>query len=261
MDDEARSPQDDAAVIRLRGILKSFRGNSVLRGVDLAVLPRKSVAVMGGSGSGKSVLLKIAIGLLRADQGSVGVFGKDATRLDETGWEPLRRRAGMLFQAGALFDSMTVAENIGFPLRERGADSARIRVVVEERLAWVELPGIGDRKPSELSGGMRKRVALARTIATDPELIFYDEPTAGLDPLTGRKISELIRDVNARLGSTAVVVTHDLVCASIVADRWTFIAGGRIILDGSPEEFRNGPGEVREFIEAGSGMPGPRAEC
>ncbi len=241
--------------IWMAGIHKSFRGNHVLRGVDLTVPAGTAVAVLGGSGSGKSVLLKVLIGLLPPDRGGVHLFGVDAGRLRERAWEGLRRRVGMLFQAGALFDSLTVAENVGFPLHERKVDPARVRELVEERLSWVELPGIGARKTTELSGGMRKRVALARAIATDPELILYDEPTAGLDPLTGRKIAELIRRVDDRLGSTSIVVTHDLTCAAIVADRWTFISEGRIIADGPPEDLKaSGPPEVREFLEAGSGQ-------
>src|ERR1041385_3702773 len=171
MEDDIRtSPESREPVVQLRGVQKKFRQNPVLRGVDLIVPSGGTVAILGGSGSGKSVLLKILLGLLRADAGSVRIFGTEATRLTENEWEPLRRRSGMLFQAGALFDSMTVAENVGYPLRERGVPPEKVRQLVEERLSWVELPGIGSRRPSELSGGMRKRVALARTIATDPEL-------------------------------------------------------------------------------------------
>jgi phospholipid/cholesterol/gamma-HCH transport system ATP-binding protein len=242
-------------VIQLSGIHKSFRSNDVLRGVDLTLPEGGTVAILGVSGSGKSVLLKVLIGLLPADQGQVRLFGTDATRLPESGWEALRRRVGMLFQGGALFDSMSVGDNVAFPLQGRKVDPARIQKLVEERLEWVELPGIADRSPSQLSGGMRKRVALARAIATDPELILYDEPTSGLDPLTGLKISELIKRVNDRLGSTSIVVTHDLTCATIVARRWIFIHGGHILFDGPPDRIRtSGPPEVREFLAAGRGL-------
>jgi len=253
---DRNGPDKQDPLIQLRGIHKSFQQNHVLRGLDLDIFRGKTVAVLGGSGSGKSVLLKIIIGLLQADQGIVRVFGTDATRLKDRGWEPLRSRTGMLFQASALFDSMTVEENVAFPLREHRLPPRQVRQLVDERLEWVQLPGIGGQLPSSLSGGMRKRVALARTIATDPELILYDEPTTGLDPLTGRKISELIRSVNERLHSTSIVVTHDLICARIVADRWTFMGGGRIIADGTPEELRKGgPPEVLEFIESTASFP------
>jgi phospholipid/cholesterol/gamma-HCH transport system ATP-binding protein len=256
----AAAPSDTECVpvIELTGVFLSFRGNPILRGLDLTVPAGNSLAILGQSGTGKSVLLKVILGLLAADQGRVRIFGTDATRLSERGWEPLRRRSGMLFQGGALFDSMTVADNVAFPLRERGFPRERIGDLVEERLEWVGLAGKGTVKPVELSGGMRKRVALARTIVTDPELTLYDEPTTGLDPVTGKKIAELIRDLNGRLGSTSIVVTHDLLCASMVADRWAFIGGGRILADGSPADLRHsGPPELKEFLEAGMGLAEP----
>ena len=238
-------------VAQLEGIHKRFRQNPVLEGIDLSLEAGDTLAILGGSGTGKSVLLKILMGLLQADQGRVRLFGTDATDLDEVAWEPLRRRSSMLFQAGALFDSMSVFENVAFPLVQRRVDRDRIRQIVQERLEWVELPEIGSQRPVDLSGGMRKRVALARAIATDPELILYDEPTTGLDPLTGKKIAELIRSLNNRLGSTSIVVTHDIVCAGIVADRWIFLAGGRVLAEGSPAQMRqSGPPEVQEFLQA-----------
>jgi len=254
----ASARSEDVPVIELTGVHLSFRGNPVLRGLDLSVSAGNSLAILGQSGTGKSVLLKIILGLLAADEGRVRIFGTDATRLSERAWEPIRRRSGMLFQGGALFDSMNVADNVAFPLREQGFPPERIGDLVEERLEWVGLGGKGRVKPAELSGGMRKRVALARTIVTDPELMLYDEPTTGLDPLTGKKIAELIRDLNGRLGSTSIVVTHDLVCASIVAERWAFIGGGRILADGSPADLRHsGPAELKEFLDAGMGLAEP----
>lgn len=239
-------------VIHVSNLHKGFGKKQVLRGVDLVVERGEGVAILGQSGSGKSVFLKILLGLLQVDRGEVRIFGTEATSLSEESWEPLRRRSGMLFQGGALFDSLTVAQNIEFPLQEQNHPADRIRHVVEERLAWVGLSGTEAQRPSELSGGMRKRVALARTMATNPDLILYDEPTTGLDPVTGRKIAELIRELNTRLNSTSVVVTHDLVCASIVADRWIFIDDGRFLADGSPGELRrSGPPELKKFLEAG----------
>jgi phospholipid/cholesterol/gamma-HCH transport system ATP-binding protein len=248
---DTASAETNGAVIRLRDVHKSFRTVKALEGVDLEVGAGESLAVLGGSGSGKSVLLKIITGLIRPDRGEVWVFGTRADPLDEDGWEPLRVRAGMLFQGGALFDSMSVGENVAFPLRERKVDPARIRDVVKERLSWVGLEDTAGRRTSELSGGMRKRVALARAIVTDPQLILYDEPTTGLDPLTGRRIAELIRGLNRRLGSSSIVVTHDLVCASIVADRWAFIGEGRILCDGPPSQLRRlGCQDLDDFLSA-----------
>jgi len=240
------------SIVELRGVHKRFGPQVVLDGVDLKVLRGSSLAILGGSGTGKSVILKILTGLLRADRGEVRLFGTDASRLSEKEWEPLRRRAGMLFQAGALFDSLSVGENVAFPLRERKVSPDRIRQVVRERLDWVGLAGTEERSPSELSGGMRKRVALARTIVSDPELILYDEPTTGLDPLTSRRIAELIREIGDRMGTTSIVVTHDLISASVVADSWVFLGDGRFLASGSPEEMRrSSPAEVRDFFEAG----------
>jgi phospholipid/cholesterol/gamma-HCH transport system ATP-binding protein len=240
-------------VLRVEGLTKAFGEKVVLDDVHLTVQSREHLAVLGRSGTGKSVLLKIITGLLEPDRGQVYLWGQPICGLSERDWLPLRRRMGLVFQSGALFDSMTVFENVAFPLRELKMESeAEIRRIVEERLEWVGLSQTGGQAPSELSGGMRRRVALARTLAGDPEFILFDEPTAGLDPVTGRKISHLMRDLDKRLKSTSVVVTHDIDCARTVSGRWAFLSHGRVLAQGAPKELlESGDPEVREFLLPG----------
>jgi phospholipid/cholesterol/gamma-HCH transport system ATP-binding protein len=208
------------------------------------------MTVMGGSGSGKSVMLKILIGLIRPDDGRVIFDGQDITDLAEAELFAVRRRASMVFQSSALFDSISVGENIAYPLREQGwTDDAEIERRVDETLELVGLPGIGRMRPADLSGGMRKRVGLARAIALRPEVILYDEPTTGLDPLNVRRISELILRMNEVLRVTSVVVTHDMASAFMVSDRMAMIAGGRIAAVGTADDFRRQrSGAVGEFV-------------
>jgi phospholipid/cholesterol/gamma-HCH transport system ATP-binding protein len=225
--------------VELAGVHKGFRGSAVLRGVDLAIARGETFTILGGSGSGKSVCLKHIIGLLRADAGSVSVLGQDTTGLREGEWVPLRRRCGMVFQGAALFDSLSVYENVAYPLREH-LDLAEPRLAerVAACLEAVGLPGIEAMMPAELSGGMRKRVGVARAIALEPELILYDEPTAGLDPANARRIAELIAALRQRLRVTSVVVTHDLDLCFAVSDRLGLLKGGRIAASGNVEEMR-----------------------
>ncbi len=226
--------------IRCRGLTKSFRDKPVLRGVTLDVQAGETLVLLGGSGSGKSVLLKHLNGLLRPDGGSVQVHGAPPLEtLDEDGLVPVRRRVSMLFQQGALFDSLTVGENVAFPIREhRLVPEDRISARVAEALAMVGLEGSERLMPAELSGGMRKRAALARALVLEPRAILYDEPTTGLDPVVAAMINHLIRDLQRRLGLTSVVVTHDLASAFFVADRIAFLYDGRIRFVGSPAEAR-----------------------
>lgn len=240
-------------VLRVEGASKAFGEQVVLDDVRLTVESREHLAILGRSGTGKSVLLKIITGLLEPDQGDVYLWGQRISGLSEKDWLPLRRRMGLVFQSGALFDSMTVFENVAFPLRELKMESeAEIRQTVEERLEWVGLSGTGEQAPSELSGGMRRRVALARTLAGNPEFILFDEPTAGLDPVTGRKISHLMRDLDKRLKSTSIVVTHDIDCARTVSGRWAFLSHGRVLAQGHPQELLESEDpEVREFLLPG----------
>jgi len=243
-------PSGGPEVLRVQDLSVSFEGKAVLEGLDLVLRAGENLAILGLSGSGKSVFLKIIIGLLEPDAGDVYLWGKRVNGLNEDDWTPLRRRMGMVFQAGALFDSLSVFENVAFPLRERKLiDENKIRSIVEERLEWVGLPGTGDLAPSQLSGGMRRRLALARTLAGEPEFVLYDEPTAGLDPVTGRKISSLMRDLDTKLRTTSILVTHDIESARTVSTRWAFLSRGRVLADGSPEElFATEEPEVKEFL-------------
>ena len=243
--------------IELRGVTKSFRGNAVLRGVDLAIRAGETSVILGGSGSGKSVCVKHMIGLLRADGGEVHVLGRDVTRLSERGWVALRRDFGMVFQGSALFDSLSVYENVAYPIRQHERwPEARIAERVASCLASVGLAGVEKLVPAELSGGMRKRVGVARAIALSPRIILYDEPTTGLDPANSRRIGELIQRLQRELGSTSVVVTHDLELAYAIADRVALLHAGRIALEGPPEEVRaSAHPALREFIEGVDAPP------
>jgi len=238
--------------IRCQALEKSFRDKRVLRGVTLDVLAGETLIVLGGSGSGKSVLLKHMNGLLRPDRGEVEVEGVALGPLDEDGLIPIRRKVGMLFQQGALFDSLTVGENVAYGLREHQlVPEAEIPARVQHALTVVDLPGTDPLMPAELSGGMRKRAALARALVLEPRALLYDEPTTGLDPVTAAKINHLIRDVQRRLGLTSVVVTHDLGSAFLVGDRFAFLYEGRIHFTGTPAEARQSRDPIlHEFLTA-----------
>jgi len=239
--------------VELRAVRKAFRGHAVLRGVDLAVRRGEAVTILGGSGTGKSVCLKHMIGLLHPDAGRVSVLGTDVTGLHERDWVAIRRRCGVVFQSSALFDSLSVFENVAYPLREHldlGEDEIARRV--RECLAGVGLPGapVEALLPAELSGGMRKRVGVARAIALEPELVLYDEPTTGLDPANAGRIAALIAELGRRLRVTSVVVTHDLELCFAVSDRVALLSGGRIVAEGSVDEMRASPHPaVRGFLE------------
>jgi phospholipid/cholesterol/gamma-HCH transport system ATP-binding protein len=239
-----------APALSLRGLHKSFRGKAVLRGLDLDVRPGETFTILGGSGTGKSVCLKHVLGLIRPDAGSVRVFGRDVTHLAEDDLVDVRRDFGMVFQGAALFDSLTVFENVAFPLREHLAlEPTELAARVERCLAAVGLPGIEGLLPAELSGGMRKRVGVARAIALEPKAILYDEPTTGLDPANARRIGGLIRRLQERLGVTSVVVTHDLDLCFAVSDRVGLLKGGRIVVEGAAEEVRaSRHPDVRAFL-------------
>ena len=239
--------------LRFVNVEKAFGPNKVLRGVNLDVVRGETVVVLGGSGSGKSVLLRHAVGLFRPDAGQVFVEGVEISKLREDGLLETRKKVGMLFQSGALFDSMTVRENVSFALDEHTDwDGARILARVEEVLRLVELEGVLHLMPSDLSGGMRKRVALARAIALAPAAILYDEPTTGLDPITANTINHLIRSLQKRLGVTSVVVTHDIHSAFAVGDRIAFLHEGRILFHGTTAEARTaGEPLLRNFLQGG----------
>jgi len=241
-------------MIEVRNVQKSFGAQRVLDGVSLRIAKGESVVVIGRSGGGKSVLLKILIGLIRADAGEVLIEGQEITRMNERELLRVRQRFGMLFQSSALFDSMTVAENVGFALGRAGhCPKAEIRRQVREALEMVELPGIEDKKPAELSGGMRKRVGLARAIVYQPAIVLYDEPTTGLDPMAADRIDRLIVRVCERLQMTSIAVTHDMRSAARIAQRILMLHEGRIYTTGTPEEILRSTDPVVEHFVKGIG--------
>ena len=227
-------------MISIRNVTKSFGGKNVLNELSLEIPRGETLVIMGRSGCGKSVLLKIITGLMSADSGEIWFDGTEISSLSRKKMNVLRRKVGMLFQSAALFDSMTVAENVAFMLDQHtDLDKREMRKVVDEKLSLVDLEGTQDLRPAELSGGMRKRVGLARALAFDPEVIFYDEPTTGLDPVTCTEINQLIGDLHERLHVTSVVVTHDMHSAFSVATRMAMIHEGRQVAYGSPDEIIN----------------------
>jgi phospholipid/cholesterol/gamma-HCH transport system ATP-binding protein len=227
-------------VIVIEDLHKSFAGFKVLAGIDLTMMPGTTTVILGASGSGKTVLMKHIMGLFKPDQGRVIVDGEDITHMPRHQLSLFRTRMGMVFQSAALFDSMTVFENCAFPLREHTKLSeAEIEQKVKEKLAVVDLHDVEQKYPAELSGGMRKRVGLARAIVREPKIVLYDEPTTGLDPLTTESVDEMIINARERLGVTSVVISHDIGSAFHIADRIAVINEGRIVEEGTPEEVRN----------------------
>jgi len=237
--------------IDLVGLRKAFDGTQVLRGVDLTVQPGESLTIIGGSGTGKSVLLRLIIGLMKPDAGNIRLEGIDIVPLRETELLQVRRRVGMVFQGSALFDSLSVAENVAFALREHTTLSEQeIADRVREALNLVGLDAIEGMDPADLSGGMKKRVAVARAIALPPSILLYDEPTTGLDPTNVEKITDLILDLKTKIGVTSVVVTHDMPSALKVSDRVAMLQQGRIAAVGSPTEIqRTHDSLIRDFME------------
>lgn len=238
-------------LISLRGIGKSFATRIVLDGVDLDVSKGETLVVIGRSGTGKSVLLKVIAGLLKPDSGTVSIFGHRLDEIDRVTLMSLRVRMGYVFQSAALFDSLTIAQNVGLGLSEAsGLGPEQISMIVEERLEWVGLERQGDKMPSELSGGMRKRASLARAIAMNPEIVLYDEPTTGLDPITAGGINDLIVSLRERLHVTSIAVTHDMQSAFKIGDRIAMLDDGRIVFHGSiAEAMATRNAQVRQFVE------------
>ena len=225
-------------VIELKGLVKRFGEQTVLDGVDLAVYSGETMVVMGGSGSGKSTILRIMIGSLAADGGSVKLLGENLSDLDEDGLNERRKQIGILFQSGALFNSMTVAENVALPLQEHTVlDHNIIDIQVKIKLELVGLREHAGKYPAQISGGMKKRAGLARALALDPNILFYDEPSAGLDPVTSAEIDKLIIDLSKKLGVTSVVVTHEMNSAFAVADRMAMLERGRMLMVGERDAF------------------------
>ena len=244
--------------ISLRGVTKAFGSKKVLRGIDLDVTQGESMVVIGGSGTGKSVLLKCILGLMRPDAGSIKIDGEETVGLNGTGHEAVMRKFGMLFQGGALFDSLRVWENVAFgPIQSDGMAPGKAREVAIAKLGAVGLgPEIGELFPSELSGGMQKRVALARAIAREPQIIFFDEPTTGLDPIMADVINELIVKCVSELGATAVSITHDMASARKIGHRIAMLYDGKLIWQGPVGEIDHcGNTYVDQFIHGRADGP------
>lgn len=243
-------------MIEIIDLHKGFGGNQVLRGVDLKVEKGESVTVIGGSGSGKSVLMKHIIGVLRPDSGKVLINGTDLAKLDESGLYTIRKKFGMLFQSAALFDSLSVWENVGFALLRAGHPDKEVRELASEKLKLVGMVGVEHLMPSELSGGMKKRVGLARAIAHNPEILLYDEPTTGLDPIMADAINDLIVSMREKLNVTSVTITHDMHSAYKISDRIAMLYEGKIIETGTPDEIRATTNPiVRQFITGSATGP------
>ena len=250
-------------LIEVNDIHKSFATNHVLRGLNLAVRPGESMVVIGGSGTGKSVLIKCIIGILNPDRGNIFVAGQDIGSLKEKDLYQLRKKFGMLFQAGALFDSMKVWENVGFGLLQHTTLSKKeVKERAIEKLNLLGLHQIEDLMPSELSGGMRKRVSLARAIAMEPEILLYDEPTTGLDPIRADTINALIVEMRKKIKVTSITITHDMVSAYKVGDRIAMLYQGKIIEVGTPDEIKNSSSAiVQQFIQGKAEGPITQAEA
>jgi len=237
--------------IRIRGLKKTFGPHQVLKGVDLDVERGKINIIIGGSGQGKSVLMKHLMGLLKPDEGHIYVDGEDVVAMDDVRLNKARLKFGMSFQYSALFDSLTVEENVAFPLREHTKKhNEEIRGLVREKLQSLGLRNIEKKYPAELSGGMRKRVGLARALVLQPEILLYDEPTTGLDPMATKNVDDMIRDISKETNVTSVVISHDMASTFRIADRIAMLYGGVIIENGTPTQIKRSPNKfLRDFVE------------
>ncbi|MCC7411201.1 MAG: ABC transporter ATP-binding protein [Gammaproteobacteria bacterium] len=238
-------------VLDIRGLVSGYAGRTVLNGVDLQVTQGQIFVIMGASGCGKSTLLRHVLGLRRPQAGSVRLLGEDVTRLDRTGLYALRRKVGVAFQQGALFSSMTLAQNVSLPLHEHtGLEKSTIDIMMRMKLELMNLGGFEHLRPSELSGGMRKRAGLARAVVMDPHILFFDEPSAGLDPVSAAELDELILKLRHALNMTIVVITHELQSALKIADRIAVLGDGRVLIDGTVAQVRaSRDPRVRNLIE------------
>ena len=243
---------DDTPLIQFRGVRKAFGRKRIYRDLNLDVYEGESLTVIGGSGVGKSVMLKMLIGLLTPDEGKIYFHGKEISGLGESAMSSVRQKIAMLFQGAALFDSISVGENVAYGLREhfrKTMTEDQIRARVAWALGLVGLPGIQEMRPADLSGGMKKRVGLARAVAVKPQVVLYDEPTTGLDPINTTRINHMIRGLRKATGVTSVIVTHDMASAFAISDRMAVVHDGRIIETGTPEQIRNTKNDyVRDFI-------------
>ena len=249
----APSPPATEAVLTVDHVSKSFGDKHVLQDFSLTVRRGENVVVLGKSGSGKSVLVKCIIGLLPVDEGAITVLGQDVAALDHEAMDRLRAKLGFLFQSNALYDSMTVSENLLFPLRRQWLvhTPAQEQEMVQQALEDVGLADTADKMPAELSGGMRKRIALARTLILRPDIILYDEPTTGLDPITAREISHLLREVQQKYNTSALIISHDMNCVRLTADRVALLVDGRCYAEGTYEELQQQDDpQIHEFFAA-----------
>ena len=253
---------DEDVILEVQGLKKAFKGQVILDGVDVSFPRKKITAIFGQSGTGKSVLMKHIIGILEPDEGRILIDGQNVLDMSMDEKRQIRRRLGYLFQDAALFDSMNVGENIAFPLVEVSniRDKMKIRRRVHELLEWVQLPGIESKFPGELSGGMRKRVGLARSLAAEPEIMLFDEPTTGLDPILSDNVHKLIERVNRELGMTCIIITHDIAGSFGMADKIAFLHEGKVLAQGEPEAMRrvNHP-VVQRFFEFSFGIENSEA--
>ncbi len=239
--------------IRIENLKKQFGNQQVLKGISLELYQGENLVVLGKSGTGKSVLIKCIVRLLNADEGNINVLGEEINQLKAKELDEIRKKIGFLFQSGALYDSMTVRQNLAFPLKriKKGLTKAQIDAKIAEALDNVGLPDVIDKMPSELSGGMRKRVSLARTIIVDPTIMLYDEPTTGLDPVTSDEISILINDIQKKYKTASIIITHDIECVRAVADRIVMLHEGTVYKEGKLTEFENSKDElIQSFFKS-----------
>jgi phospholipid/cholesterol/gamma-HCH transport system ATP-binding protein len=252
MDNRSSQTNENQHVITIKNLKKSFGNLNVLEGIDLSIKKGENLAVLGKSGSGKSVLIKIISGLLKPDSGIVNVLGLNVDKIDQNELRELRSKIGFSFQNSALYDSMTVRENLAFPLtrNKRTLTNKEVKTAIEEVLEEVGLPQTIDQMPSELSGGQRKRIGIARTLILKPEIMLYDEPTAGLDPITCIEINSLIKKVQLQYKTSSIIITHDLTCAKNTADTVAILVKGKFLLNGSFEEVFKSENEIaKSFYE------------
>jgi len=250
--DKQDNKEKSLVVVEMKHISKSFDNNQVLVDINLVINKGENIVILGKSGTGKSVLIKLIVGLLEPDEGTLALFGQDINELKEKELIEIRKKIGFLFQSSALYDSMTVRENLEFPLRRqlRTLPKEELNVMINEALQNVGLEDAIDKMPSELSGGMCKRLGLARTLILKPEIMLYDEPTTGLDPITSKEISHLILDVQNKYNTTSIIITHDIKCASLTADRIILLKDGICAAEGSYKQLESSPDKwVHSFFE------------
>ncbi|MBC7383769.1 MAG: ATP-binding cassette domain-containing protein [Bacteroidia bacterium] len=246
-----QSQPDNVVVVEIKGLSKSFSGKVILKNIDLTLNKGENVVILGKSGGGKSVLIKCMVRLIDSDKGTLKVLGKDVNELKDKELNELRTQVGFLFQSAALYDSMTVRENLEFPLRNTKFESDEERdTLVRDALENVKLPDIIDKMPSELSGGMRKRLGLARTLILKPQVMLYDEPTTGLDPITSKEISSLILEMQKKYQMSSIIITHDIECARITANKIVILKEGVFIKEGTFDELKQSEDDfIRSFFE------------